>query len=169
MEVKRHKTTLTTFKFHGFSFSFYTVTVSFSITLNLIGWKNVVIGRCRHNCQPAEKVEMTTCFSICERRSLLARETLLCEQGWTDHKRVPKNNYIFEYPWHLVWWENTTRASLKKIVKHDPVTVRIFSLKVVGVRSDRGGPDPPDPPPGSATDLTPKDLDLVNLVPSGDV
>ena len=37
-------TTLTVFKFHGFSFSFYTV-VSFSISLDLTGWKNVVIGR----------------------------------------------------------------------------------------------------------------------------
>ena len=26
-----------------------------------------------------------------------------------------------------------------------------FSLKVVSVRSDGGGPDPPDPSPGSAT------------------
>ena len=31
---------------------------------------------CRHNCRPAEKVETTTCFSIYERRSPLARETL---------------------------------------------------------------------------------------------
>ena len=31
-----------------------------------------------------------------------------------DHKRIPKDDYIFEYPWHYVWWENATRASLKK-------------------------------------------------------
>ena len=35
-------------------------------------------------------------------RSLLAQEILLCEQRRTDHRRVPKNNYIFEYPWNLV-------------------------------------------------------------------
>ena len=35
-------------------------------------------------------------------RSLLAREILLCEQRRTDHRRVPKNNYIFEYPWNLI-------------------------------------------------------------------
>ena len=37
-----------------------------------------------------------------ECRSLLAREILLCEQRRTDHKRVPKNNYIFEFPCNLV-------------------------------------------------------------------
>ena len=37
-----------------------------------------------------------TCFYlICERRSPLAREILLCEQSRTDNRRVPKNNYIF--------------------------------------------------------------------------
>ena len=46
--------------------------------------------------------ETTTCFSICERRSALAREVLLCEQRRTDHRRVPKNNFIFKYPWNLV-------------------------------------------------------------------
>ena len=51
---------------------------------------------------PAEKAETTTCFSICERQSPLVREILLCEQRWADHGRVPKNNYIFEYPWNLV-------------------------------------------------------------------
>ena len=35
-------------------------------------------------------------------RSLLAQEILHCEQRRTDHRRVPKNNYIFEYPWNLV-------------------------------------------------------------------
>ena len=39
--------------------------------------------------------ETTTGFSIFERRSPLAREILLCEQRRTDHRRVPKNNYIF--------------------------------------------------------------------------
>ena len=56
--------------------------------------------------------ETTTCFPICERRSPLAQEILLCEQRRTDHWRVPKNNYISEYPWKLVYWQNTTRASL---------------------------------------------------------
>ena len=46
--------------------------------------------------------ETTTCFSICERRSPLAREILLCQQRRTDHRRVPKNNHIFEYPWNSV-------------------------------------------------------------------
>ena len=41
-------------------------------------------------------------FSIRERRSPLAREILLCEQRQADHKRVPKNHYIFECPWNLV-------------------------------------------------------------------
>ena len=39
--------------------------------------------------------ETTTGFSIFERRSPLAREILLCEQRPTNHRRVPKNNYIF--------------------------------------------------------------------------
>ena len=42
--------------------------------------------------------EETTCFSICERRSPLVREIMLCEQRQRDHRRVHKNNYIFEYP-----------------------------------------------------------------------
>ena len=61
-----------------------------------------------------EKAETTKCFSICESQSHLAREILLCEQRRTDHRRVPKDNHIFEYPWNLVWWQNTTRVSLKK-------------------------------------------------------
>ena len=61
-----------------------------------------------------EKAETTTCFSICESQSPLARKILLCEQRRTDHRRVPKDNHIFEYPWNLVWWQNTTRVSLKK-------------------------------------------------------
>ena len=60
-----------------------------------------------------EEAETTTCFSICESQSPLAREILLCEQRRTDHRRVPKDNHIFEYPWNLVWWQNTTRVSLK--------------------------------------------------------
>lgn len=57
---------------------------------------------CRQNCRPTEKAETTTCFSICERRSPLAWEILLCEKRWTDHRRVLKNNYTFEHPWNLV-------------------------------------------------------------------
>ena len=33
-----------------------------------------------------------------------------------DPRRVPKNNYIFEYPWNLVQWQNAMRVSLKKSV-----------------------------------------------------
>ena len=52
-----------------------------------------------------EKAETATCFSMCERRPL-AREI---------HRllRVPKDNHIFEYSWNVVWWQNTTRVSLK--------------------------------------------------------
>ena len=40
--------------------------------------------------------ETATCFYlICECRSPLAREILLCKQSRTDNRRVPKNNYIF--------------------------------------------------------------------------
>ena len=54
-------------------------------------------------CRPAEKAETTTCFSICERRSPLAREMLLCEQRRTDHRMVPKKIVtFFEYPRNLV-------------------------------------------------------------------
>ena len=60
-----------------------------------------ILPLCR-NCRPAEKAETTTCFSICECRSPMAREILLCEQRRTDHRRVPENNYISEYPWKLV-------------------------------------------------------------------
>ena len=42
--------------------------------------------------------EAITCFSICERRSPLVREIMLCEQRQRCHRRVHKNNYIFEYP-----------------------------------------------------------------------
>ena len=45
--------------------------------------------------QTSEKAETTTCFSVCERQSPLAQEILLCEQRRTDHRRVPKNKYIF--------------------------------------------------------------------------
>ena len=53
-------------------------------------------------CGKSLLTEMTTCFSMCERRSPLVREMLLCEQRRTDHRRVPKNNYIFEYSWNSV-------------------------------------------------------------------
>ena len=42
-----------------------------------------------------EKAATTTCFSICESQSPLAREILLCEQRRTDHWRVPNYNHIF--------------------------------------------------------------------------
>ena len=53
-----------------------------------------------------EKAETTTCSSICENKLPLAREI---------HRllRVPKDNHIFEYSWNVVWWQNTTRVSLK--------------------------------------------------------
>ena len=60
-------------------------------------------------CRPAEQAETTMCFLICDRQSPLARQILLCEQRRTDHRRVPKNNYIFDYPRNLVWWKNATR------------------------------------------------------------
>ena len=41
----------------------------------------------------------TTCFSICERQSPLARERLLCEQRRTDHRRVyPKTITFLNIP-----------------------------------------------------------------------
>ena len=50
----------------------------------------------------AEKVEMTNCFLICKSQSPLERKILVCEQRQRDHRRVPNNNHIFEYPWNLV-------------------------------------------------------------------
>ena len=47
-------------------------------------------------------IETSTRFSICERRSPVAREILLGEQRRTDHRRVPKTITFFEYPWNLV-------------------------------------------------------------------
>ena len=101
-----------------------------------------------------EKAETTTCFSICESQSPLAREILLCEQRRTDHRRVPKDNHIFEYPWNLVWWKHTTRVSLKKFSQLNSD----FSLKQVSGLIGGGGADPPDHPPGSATALVPFDI-----------
>ena len=97
-----------------------------------------------------EKAETTTCFSICESQLLLAREI---------HRllRVPKDNHIFEYPWNLVWWQSTTRVSLKKFsqLNSDIQSYRYkdFSLKQVSGLIDwgGGGTDPLDHPPGSAT------------------
>ena len=65
-----------------------------------------------------EKAETATCFSMCESQPL-AREI---------HRllRVPKDNHIFEYSWNVVWWQNTTRVSLKN--------------------PGGGGPDPLDTP-----------------------
>ena len=40
--------------------------------------------------------QTTMCFSICECWSSLERKILLCEQRWTDHRRVPKSNIIKE-------------------------------------------------------------------------
>ena len=54
--------------------------------------------------------EMTTCFSIFERRSPVARETLLCSRD----KESMEGYYIFEYSWNLVQWQNATRVSLKQ-------------------------------------------------------
>ena len=43
-----------------------------------------------------------------------------------------------------------------------------FSLKVVGVRSVRGVPDPPEPPPGSATETLEKErVHVFNIVGGG--
>ena len=77
-----------------------------------------------------EKAETATCFSMCESQPL-AREI---------HRllRVPKDNHIFEYSWNVVWWQNTTRVSLKN--------------------PGAGGPDPLDHPPGYTTSLVPFDI-----------
>ena len=103
-----------------------------------------------------EKAETTTCFSICESQSQLAREILLCEQRRTDHRRVPKDNHIFEYPWNLVWWQNKTRVSLKKLSQLNSdiqsYYCKDFSLKQVsglmgGGGGGGGGSGPPGPSP----------------------
>ena len=79
-----------------------------------------------------EKAETTTCFSICESQLPLAREI---------HRllRVPKDNHIFEYSWNIVWWQNTTRVSLKN-------------------PGGGGGPGPLDHPLGYTTSLVPFDI-----------
>ena len=47
-------------------------------------------------------IETSTRFSICERRSPVAREILLGEHRRKDDRRVPKTITCFEYPWNLV-------------------------------------------------------------------
>ena len=46
-----------------------------------------------------------------------------------EHRRVTKDNYMFEYLWNLDWWQNATRVSLKKSASkkliYDPSDVRI--------------------------------------------
>ena len=41
-----------------------------------------------------------------------------------------QDNHIFEYPWNLVWWQNTTRVSLKnsasKTVIYNHIVVSIL-------------------------------------------
>ena len=88
-----------------------------------------------------EKAETTTCFSICESQSLLAREILLCEQRRTDHRRVPKDNHIFEYPWNSVLVAKYNTRFIKKFsqLNSDIQSYRCkdFSLEQVS------GLDPP--------------------------
>ena len=93
-------------------------------------------------------------ISICEHRSPLAREILLCEQRRTDHRGYQRQlHFSISLEFSLV--EKCHAHFLKKIsqLKSDIRSCRCknFSLKVVSVRSDRGGPEPPDPPPGSVT------------------
>ena len=82
-------TQITTFTFHGFSFFL----VNCFISLNFTGFDWLIERgyrpNCRNHCRQAEKAETTTCFSICERRSPLAREILLWKQRRTYHRRVP--------------------------------------------------------------------------------
>ena len=60
------------------------------------GWSKLFRKRTvEHFCGKLRLTETTMCFSICERRSPLAREVLLWEHRRTDHRKVPKNNYIF--------------------------------------------------------------------------
>ena len=40
--------------------------------------------------------------SYIKAQCILSSEHLLCEQRRTDHRRTPKNNYIFEQSWNLV-------------------------------------------------------------------
>ena len=107
-----------------------------------------------------EKAETTTAFSICESQWLLAREILLCEQRRTDHRWVPKDNHIFEYPWNLVWWQNTTRVSLKKVsqLNSDIQYYRCKDFSLKQLSGLMGDPDPPGPPTGPATALVPFDI-----------
>ena len=74
-------------QFRGWSGKFYSGDPNFGSerTVELFGGKSLL-------------KETTTCFSICERRSPLARERLLCEQRRTDQRRVPKNDYISNIP-----------------------------------------------------------------------
>ena len=91
-------------------------------------------------------------FSICEHRSPLVREILLCKHRQTDHRRVPKNNNILHF---LITLEfslvaNCNACFVKKIsqLKSD---IQPCSLKQASVLI--GGSGPRDPPVGSATDI----------------
>ena len=87
-----------------------------------------------------------------------------CDRRRTDHRRVPKDNQIFEYPWNLIYWQNTTRVSLKnsasQTVIYNPIVVRILVSNQYEIwwGGGVGSPDPRDPPPGSATALVPFDI-----------
>ena len=88
-------------------------------------------------CAKLLLTETTTSFLICERRSPLAWKILLCQQRRTGHRRIPKHNYIFEYP------KSATRVSLRKVsqLKSDMRSCRCkdFCLKqawgLMGVRA----------------------------------
>ena len=60
-------------------------------------------------CAKLLLTERTTSFLICERRLPLAWKILLFDQRRAEHRRMPKHNYIFEYP------KSATRVSLRKI------------------------------------------------------
>ena len=101
-------------------------------------------------CAKLLLTERTTSFLICERRLPLAWKILLFDQRRAEHRRMPKHNYIFEYP------KSATRVSLRKIsqLKSDMRSCRCkdFCLKqasgLMGVRAPR------TLPPGSATHVS---------------
>ena len=80
-------------------------------------------------------------ISICEHRSPLAREILLCEQRRTDHRGYQRQlHFSISLEFSLV--EKCHACFIKKIsqLKSDIPSCRCknFSLKVVSVRSDGG-------------------------------
>ena len=118
------------------------LTVSFSISLDLTGWKNVVIGR-------VVAIIVAIIFDqLRKQRRPRVSQSVNTGRRW-------RGKYCFASRGEQIIVENCHARFIKKIsqLKSDIRSCRCknFSLKVVSVRSDRGGPDPPDPPPGSVT------------------